>query len=184
MSRRRSPPASGFACTARMRWPARMGLPCLRYWHRPDVQTAYLNALLLACAQPASFTSAEIRLVIDYIARFGSRAVLAETDDAEAGGLLDRSRRDAPPTAVIRRPAPWGAAFLLRRLAELAENSSTRSNAASQRMHSTCPGRRTRPWGTGCCAGLRTTGDIRASAASRDDGRIIGPCSASACNQY
>lgn len=88
------------------------------------VQTAYLNALLLACAQPASFTSAEIELVIDYIARFGSRAtVLAETDDAEAEGVfwID-PERDAPPTAVIRRPAPPGALrFSCERLAELAE---------------------------------------------------------------
>lgn len=88
------------------------------------IEDTYLRACLLACAQPASFTSREIALVVDYIARFSSRAVFiahAAADAAEGVFWIDPDR-DAPPTSAGRRPAPAGAlCFACERLAQLAE---------------------------------------------------------------
>lgn len=84
----------------------------------------YLRACLLASAQPASFTSREIGLAVDYIRRFASRATfLTGNAHEEAEGVfwIDPDR-DAPPTSAARRPAPAGAlCFACERLAQLAE---------------------------------------------------------------
>lgn len=88
-------------------------------------QEVYLRALLLACAQPASFTSREIDLVVEYIRRFGSRVQFLPADDttqAEGEFWIDPDR-DAPPTASSRRSPPEGGAlrFACEQLAQLAE---------------------------------------------------------------
>ena len=88
------------------------------------LQDLYLRALLLACAQPASFTSQEIVLVADYVRRFANRAVMLGTGnnvEAESGFWIDADQ-DSPPTADKRRPPPDGALrFDCERLAELVE---------------------------------------------------------------
>lgn len=88
------------------------------------VADIYLRACLLASAQPASFTSREIGLAVEYIRRFASRATfLAGDQQMEAEGVfwIDPDR-DAPPTSASRRPAPEGAlCFACERLAQLAE---------------------------------------------------------------
>ncbi|HEX5804066.1 MAG TPA: hypothetical protein VFY24_13655 [Azospira sp.] len=88
------------------------------------VADLYLRACLLACAQPASFTSREIGLAVDYIRRFASRAAFLAGDrlkEAEGVFWIDPDR-DAPPTSAARRPAPEGAlCFACERLAQLAE---------------------------------------------------------------
>lgn len=88
------------------------------------LQDIYLRALLMACAQPASFTSQEIVLVAEYVRRFGNRAVVLGTDndaESESAFWVDADR-DAPPTADRRRPPPQGVfRFDCERLAELAE---------------------------------------------------------------
>jgi hypothetical protein len=84
----------------------------------------YLRALLLSCAQPASFTSREIDLIVEYTRRFGNRAgIVAAGKHADGEGLfwvdLDR---DASPTAASRQPAPEGVLrFSCDSLAELVE---------------------------------------------------------------
>ncbi|MBK8524751.1 MAG: hypothetical protein IPL58_12070 [Betaproteobacteria bacterium] len=76
------------------------------------LRAIYLRTLLLACAQPASFSSREIDLVVEYINRFGIRAEFlpSPTENPEAEGIfwIDPDR-DAPPTASSRQAAPEGA---------------------------------------------------------------------------
>lgn len=96
--------------------------------HLPEaggtIADTYLQICLLACAQPASFTSREIALVAEYIRRFSSRAAFLSSNDAkDAEGMfwIDPDR-DAPPVSASRRPAPDGAIrFACERLAQLAE---------------------------------------------------------------
>jgi hypothetical protein len=87
-------------------------------------QEVYLRTLLQACAQPASFTSQEIDLVVEYIRRFGNRAQFlrdGDARDAESVFWIDADR-DAPPTASSRRTPPEGVlCFSCERLAQLAE---------------------------------------------------------------
>lgn len=84
----------------------------------------YLRALLLSCAQPASFTAREIDLVVAYTRRFATRArflTAGELADSEGAFWVDPDR-DAPPTAVSRQPPPAGVlCFSCGPLAELAE---------------------------------------------------------------
>lgn len=88
------------------------------------IEDIYLQACLLACAQPASFTSREISFAVDYIERFSSRAFFiphAKAADAE-GVFWIHPERDAPPTSFSRKPAPEGAlCFACEQLAQLAE---------------------------------------------------------------
>lgn len=88
------------------------------------IRETYQRALLLACAQPASFSSRELVLVVDYVKRFGSRITRLPDGSVEEvdGAFWIDLGRDAPPTADKRRPAPEGALrFACERLAELAE---------------------------------------------------------------
>lgn len=88
------------------------------------IEDAYLRACLLACAQPASFTSREISLVVDYIQRFSGRATIlphSRAQTAEGVFWIDAGR-DTPPTSASRRPPPEGAlCFACEQLAQLAE---------------------------------------------------------------
>jgi cyclic-di-GMP-binding protein len=87
----------------------------------------YLGALLLSSAQPASFTSREIDLVVDYIRRFGSRAAFLPTERPARGDSVFwvDVDRDGPPIAVSRQPAPAGVpCFTTALLAELAEEQA------------------------------------------------------------
>lgn len=96
--------------------------------HLPEAEgtiaDTYLQTCLLACAQPASFTSREIALVTEYIRRFSSRAAFLhgnEANEAEGVFWIDPDR-DAPPVSAGRRPPPEGAIrFACERLAQLAE---------------------------------------------------------------
>jgi hypothetical protein len=93
------------------------------------LQEVYLHTLLLACAQPASFSSREIDLVVEYINRFGHHAALLTSapEVREASGVfwIDPDR-DAPPTACSRREAPPGAlCFTCTPLSALAEDQLT-----------------------------------------------------------
>lgn len=93
------------------------------------LQDVYLHALLLACAQPASFSSREIDLVVEYINRFGHHAEFLSSSPEvhETSGIfwIDPDR-DAPPTAYSRREAPQGAlCFTCTPLSALAEDQVT-----------------------------------------------------------
>lgn len=71
-------------------------------------RSAYVQALLLACAQPASFTSREVDFAVEYISRFHTRARFLAPDDSgrdDAVFWVDLDR-DTPPVATTRRPAP------------------------------------------------------------------------------
>lgn len=81
----------------------------------PDTpHLAYQRALLLACAQPASYTSREIGFVIDYVSRFGELAKIGIASDEmpENGLFWIEPGRDAPPVAAVRRPPVAGAVSL------------------------------------------------------------------------
>ncbi len=94
----------------------------------------YQRALLLACAQPASFTSREIDLVVDYIRRFGSRvSLVVATEETPGDGLFHVDQeRDQPPIAAARRPPPPGATCLdCQRIAQLAEEQVTALDAGA-----------------------------------------------------
>lgn len=99
------------------------------------IEDAYLRACLLACAQPASFTSHEIAQVVDYVARFSSRATfVAHADAGGAEGVfwIDPDR-DAPPTSASRLPPPAGAlCFACEQLAELAEEQADALDAGAR----------------------------------------------------
>lgn len=88
------------------------------------INDIYLRANLLACTQPASFTSREIDLVVDYIRRFGNRATFLPSAQAAQGeGVFwSDASRDTPPTSANRMPPPDGATcFACEQLAQLAE---------------------------------------------------------------
>ncbi|MDX9706447.1 MAG: hypothetical protein RBT86_02590 [Azospira sp.] len=94
------------------------------------VGDTYLRACLLASVQPASFTAPEIDRIVDYIARFSSRAafIVPATQTAAAGSAsifwIDTSR-DAPPTSANRLPPPAGTlCFTCEQLAQLAEEQA------------------------------------------------------------
>lgn len=113
---------------------------------------AYLRACLLACAQPASFTSREIGLVVDYIRRFASRATpLPQPQAAGAEGVfwIDLGR-DAPPTAAGRRPPPDDAwCFACEQLAQLAEEQAEALDAGARVADLDLPAEAATPAGRG-----------------------------------
>lgn len=76
--------------------------------HQPEgascrLQDVYYSAVLLGCAQPASFTSTEVDFVATYLKNFAERVDLAPT--ASPKFWID-PRRDAPPIASARKPLP------------------------------------------------------------------------------
>lgn len=112
----------------------------------------YRRALLLACAQPASFTSREIDIVVEHIRRFGSRATLGQAADgmSEDGLFWVDPERDAPPTAACRRPPVAGAPCLCcDRLAELVEEQVRGLEAGVQPSHLDLPDAVAAPAGLG-----------------------------------
>jgi hypothetical protein len=71
-----------------------------------SLQHVYSSAILLGCAQPASFTSQEVILVADYLDRFANLIDLGESVAVESDATfwLD-SARDAAPIPCSRKPA-------------------------------------------------------------------------------
>lgn len=71
-------------------------------------QEIYLNAALLACAQPASFNSGELTLAAAIVSRFGNQVSLAEAPAPEASDSVFwiDPLRDAPPLPATRVPPP------------------------------------------------------------------------------
>lgn len=98
-----------------------------------SLREVYLRALLLASAQPASFTANEISLAVDFIRRFGHRVTIVDGTDEplpEHGVFWVDPTKDAPPTAATRRPPPGGALlFSCEPLAELADEEVTALSA-------------------------------------------------------
>lgn len=72
------------------------GLPC-------RLQDVYFSAVLLGCAQPASFTSSEVDFVATYLKSFAELVDL--TPDACAKFWIDPTRDEAP-NASARKPLP------------------------------------------------------------------------------
>jgi len=79
---------------------------------RPDgalssLRQVYYTALLLGCAQPASFTSQEIAFVADYLKRYADRAEPIPEAVPESHGIFwIHSLHDTPPFACSRKTAP------------------------------------------------------------------------------
>lgn len=80
--------------------------------NKPDgalssLRQVYYTALLLGCAQPASFTSQEIAFVADYLKRYADRAEpIAEAVPESHGVFWIHSLHDTPPFACSRKTAP------------------------------------------------------------------------------
>lgn len=71
-----------------------------------SLQQIYFSALLLGCAQPASFTSREISFIADYVKRFADYAApLTETAQTSTSAFWIDPARDAPPFATSRKAA-------------------------------------------------------------------------------
>lgn len=74
---------------------------------RRSIQDVYYSALLLGCAQPASFTSQEIGFVASYLERFADCvAPLTDTAPEAAGVFWIDPLRDLPAFACSRKSAP------------------------------------------------------------------------------
>jgi hypothetical protein len=90
-----------------------------------SLQQIYSAALLLGCAQPASFTSREIAFVADYLTRFADHAEpLTEAAPDSPGAFWIHSRYDTPAFACSRKTAPADSDvryFSCARLAKLIE---------------------------------------------------------------
>ena len=76
--------------------------------HQPEgtssrLQDVYYSALLLGCAQPASFTSREVTFVATYLKGF---AELILMDQGATATFWIDSTRDAPPIASARKALP------------------------------------------------------------------------------
>jgi hypothetical protein len=104
------------------------GAPC-------SLQQIYCAALLLGCAQPASFTSREIAFVADYLVRFTDRAepFTDATPDSQ-GTFWIHSLHDAPAFACSRKTAPADPDvryFSCTRLAKLIEEQLESLDAGS-----------------------------------------------------
>ena len=72
-----------------------------------SLQQIYYSAILLGCAQPASFTSQEVDFVVAYLERYADRIDLIDATAAEtpAAFWIDPAR-DAPAVAYARKPSP------------------------------------------------------------------------------
>lgn len=88
-----------------------------------SLQQIYFSALLLGCAQPASFTSREVDFVAEYLKRFSDRIDPSTEASADSSGTFwVAPLRDAPAFACSRKTAtPDGSVFYFScdRLAEL-----------------------------------------------------------------
>ncbi len=74
---------------------------------RDSLREVYYAALLLGCAQPASFTSREIAFVADYLGNFAGRAeALPATDAGRPGAFWIHSSQDGPAFACARKNPP------------------------------------------------------------------------------
>lgn len=73
------------------------------------VKSIYYSAVLLACAQPASFTAAEVGFVTAYLDRYANAIEpLDSPTNGPAVFWIDRNQ-DSPAIACSRRSAPQGA---------------------------------------------------------------------------
>ncbi len=90
------------------------------------LQGVYYSAVLLGCAQPASFTSREVSFVSDYSLRFADQVDVAdESAIAAAATFWIDPDRDAPAVACSRKAAPPETNvhyFSCNRLAKLLKN--------------------------------------------------------------
>lgn len=100
-----------------------------------SLRQIYFSALLLGCAQPASFSSREISFVADYLKRFADCAEpLSEAPADSAGTFWTAPFRDAPPFACARKTATPDASvfyFSCDRLADLLKKQLAALNAGS-----------------------------------------------------
>ena len=72
-----------------------------------SLRQVYYAALLLGCAQPASFTSHEIAFIADYLKRYADRAEqIPEAGPDSHGAFWINSLQDTPPFACSRKTAP------------------------------------------------------------------------------
>lgn len=72
-----------------------------------SLKDAYCRAVLLGCAQPASFTGAEIAFLDEYLERYSGHADLdvSPTQERPATFWIDPAR-DAPATSITRQAPP------------------------------------------------------------------------------
>lgn len=74
---------------------------------RSSLREVYHAALLLGCAQPASFTSREIAFVADYLTEFANRAeALPAAEAGRPGAFWIHSQHDTPAFACARKTPP------------------------------------------------------------------------------
>ena len=74
---------------------------------RKPLQNAYFSAVLLGCAQPASFTSQEIGFVAEYLTGLVDEVdCCAPADVSDPALFWIESARDTPAMAWSRKPAP------------------------------------------------------------------------------
>ena len=72
-----------------------------------SLQQIYYSAILLGCAQPASFTSQEVDFVVAYLERFADQIDLIDATAAQTpAAFWINPARDAPAVACTRKPAP------------------------------------------------------------------------------
>lgn len=92
----------------------------------PSLERIYLRALVISCAQPASFSSAELVFISDYASQFDKLIIMSDkpVQDDPAYFWVEVDS-DAPPYAVVRRqPDPKLRApfFCCSKLADLAKH--------------------------------------------------------------
>lgn len=92
----------------------------------PTLQQIYLRTLVIACAQPASFNSAELVFISDYVSQFHDRILLTDNPGQDDPSYFwVEMESDSPPFAVVRRQPDSGQKppfFSCSRLADLAKH--------------------------------------------------------------
>ena len=124
-----------------------------------SLQDVYYGAILLGCAQPASFSSQEIRFIADYLERFASQIEPLGPEQASRATFWIDPLRDAPAQAKTRRPLPQEpatAVFSCARLAALIDNQLAALTAGGSPEQLSLPPLAATPTGIGVLHRLKS----------------------------